>query len=77
MLNGKDLKFAVEKLGFVPTVDLFALHINTQLEKFMSYRPDPKCAAVDSFTQSLDRSGILCFPTFYMHTQGDAENMKR
>ena len=24
-----------------------------------------------------DRSGILCVSTFYMHTQGDEENMER
>ena len=47
MLNRKDFKFVVEKLGFIPTVDLFASRINTQLEKFMSYRPGPKCIVVD------------------------------
>ena len=24
----------------------------------------------------MDMFGTLCFPTFYMHTQGDAENME-
>ena len=52
MLNRQDFKFVAEKLGFVPTVDLFASLINTQLQLFMSYRPDPNCIAVDSFTQS-------------------------
>ena len=52
MLNTQDFNFAVEKLGFIPTVDLFASCIKTQLEKFMSYKPDPKCIAVDSFIQS-------------------------
>ena len=47
MLNRQDFKFVVEKLGFIPTVDLFASRINTQLEKFMSYRPGPKCIVAD------------------------------
>ena len=29
MLNRQDFKFVVEKLGFIPTVDLFASLINT------------------------------------------------
>lgn len=32
MLNRQDVKFDVEKLGFVSTIDLFASHINTQFE---------------------------------------------
>ena len=51
MLNRQGFKFAVEKLGFVPTADLFVSRINTQVEKFMSYRSDPKGIAVYSFTK--------------------------
>ena len=29
MMNRQDFKFVVEKLGFTPTVDLFASRINT------------------------------------------------
>ena len=64
MLNRQDLKFAVEKLGFIPTVDLFASRINTQLEKFVSYRPDPKCIAADSFTQTWTGLKFYAFQPF-------------
>ena len=62
VLNRQDFKFAAEMLGFIPTVDLFASHINTQLEKFMSYRPDPKCIAVDSFAKSWTGLEFYAFP---------------
>ena len=52
MLRRQDFKSVVEKLRFIPTVDLFASRINTQLEKFMWHRPDHKCIAMDSFAQS-------------------------
>ena len=64
MLNRQDFKFVVEKLGFVPTVDLFASLINTQLQMFMPYRPDPNCIAADSFTQSWTGLEFYAFPTF-------------
>ena len=51
MLNRQDFKFVAEKLGFVTTIDLFASRINTQLEKFMLYRPHRKCIAIDLVTQ--------------------------
>ena len=31
------------------TVDLFATRLNTQLARFVSWRPDPEAAAVDAF----------------------------
>ena len=52
ILNRKDFEFIVEKLRFVSTVDLFASSIKIQLEKFISNRLDPKCIAMDSYTQS-------------------------
>ena len=36
MLNRQGFKFAVEKLRFVTTADLFVSRSNTQVEKFMS-----------------------------------------
>ena len=64
MLNRQDFEFVVEKLGFVTTIDLFTSPINTQLENSMSYRPDPKCIAVDSFTQSWTGLEFYAFPPF-------------
>ena len=52
ILNRQDFEFIVEKLRFVSTVDLFASSIKIQLEEFISNRLDPKCIAMDSYTQS-------------------------
>ena len=64
ILNRQDFKFVVEKLGFVPTVDLFASRINIQLETFMSNRSDPKCIVVYSLTQSSLGLEIYVLPLF-------------
>ena len=40
------------------------LAVVTQLEKFISYRPDPKYIALDSFTQSWTGLEFCAFPPF-------------
>jgi len=49
---------------FKPQVDLFASCVNTQLDKFVSYRPDPKALHVNAF--SIDWTGLkfYAFPPF-------------
>ena len=37
------------QLNTSPKIDLFATRLNTQLSTFVSYRPDPKCIAVNAF----------------------------
>ena len=73
MLNRQDYKLVVEELVFILTVDLLASRINTQLENFMSYRPNPKCIAVKSFRQSWTGLEFYAFSPF----DGDTENMER
>ena len=67
MLNRQDFELVVEKLGFVTTIDLFTSPINTQLENSMSYRPDPKCIAVDPFTQLWTDLELYTFPILYAY----------
>ena len=45
-------------------MDLFASRVNAQLDKYVSWKPDPGAFAVDAFT--LDWSGFraVCFPLF-------------
>ena len=44
------------------TVDLFATRLNTQLARFVSWRPDPEAAAVDAFQFPLKGENPWCFP---------------
>ena len=44
------------------TVDLFATRLNTQLARFVSWRPDPEAAAVDAFQFPLSGENPWCFP---------------
>ena len=37
------------QLSTSPKIDLFATRLNTQLSTFVSYRPNPKCIAVNAF----------------------------
>ena len=43
-------------MNFIPTIDLFASRINTQLKRFYAFRPDPEAEAIDAF--SLDWAGL-------------------
>ena len=43
------------------TVDLFATRLNTQLARFVSWRPDPEAAAVDAFQFPLKGENPWCF----------------
>jgi len=44
------------------TVDLFATRLNTQLARFVSWRPDPEAEAVDAFQFPLSGENPWCFP---------------
>jgi hypothetical protein len=44
------------------TVDLFATRANTQLPRFVSWRPDPEAVATDAFQFSLKGENAYCFP---------------
>ena len=50
MLDSSVLANALERLEFEPEIDLFASRVNTQFQKYVSYRPDPNAFAVDAFT---------------------------
>ena len=64
MLNKEVFQDTIENLNFQPTVDLFASRINTQLEKFYSFRPDPKSYGVDAFTTDWNEISFYAFPPF-------------
>ena len=63
MLNRRDFHYVTKKLNASPSIDLFALRLNTQLSEFISYRQDPESKAVNAFTQSwTDLHFYACHP---------------
>ena len=47
-----------------PEIDLFATRLNTQLPKFVSWKPDPFSCFVDAFTISWSSLNFYAFPPF-------------
>lgn len=63
-LNESIFHFICEELQFSPQIDLFATRINTQLQTFVSYRPDPDCFAVNAFLLNWGKEKFYAFPPF-------------
>ena len=49
-----------------PEIDLFASRINHQLDKYVSWRPDPGAAHIDAFHMSWSHTYGYAFPPFSM-----------
>jgi ribonuclease HI len=52
-----------------PEVDLFATRINTQLPRYVSYRPDPQALAVDAFSMSWRYEYMYIFAPFSLSSR--------
>ena len=52
----------VDKRWGPHTVDLFATRVNTQLKRFVSWRPDPEAVSTDAFRFPLRGENPYCFP---------------
>ena len=52
------------QLNTNPKIDLFATRQNTQLSTFVSYRPDPKCIAINAFVLDWSQLDFYAFPSF-------------
>ena len=63
-LNVKTFNKILNHFNFEPSIDLFASRINTQLQKFVSYRPDPEASAVNAFSFSWEDILWYAFPPF-------------
>lgn len=63
MLNRKLFKKIINQL-YSPEVDLFASRINKQLDKYVSWHPDPYAFAVDAFSIKWDNYTYFIFPPF-------------
>ena len=63
MLSTNVFKSITEELG-MPTVDLFASALNKQLDKYVSWKPDPGAALVDAFSCDWKNEFFYIFPPF-------------
>ena len=54
----------ITKLFFVPDIDLFASQLNTKLDRYISWIPDPYCFEVDSFSVTWAEFSPYLFPPF-------------
>ena len=63
-LNKNDFHFIVKALKCEPSIDLFATRINTQLPRFVAYRPDPEAEEIDDFSISWENLQFYAFPPF-------------
>ena len=61
-LDQQEFNRLVAIADFQPTVDLFACHCNTKLEKFVSPIPDKRAMAVDAFSLSWVGMKAYAFP---------------
>ena len=63
MINEKILQQCLESLSSGPDIDLFASRMNYQLEKYVSFKPDPGAIAIDAFSL-LANLKFYAFPPF-------------
>ena len=52
VLSHKLFKILCDKFQFSPQVDLFATHLKKQIDKYVSWMPDPYCIAMNALNFS-------------------------
>ena len=63
-LTRKLFKILCDRFQFNPQVDLFATHLNKQIDKYVSWMPEPSCIVVNVFNISWKTQKIYVFPPF-------------
>ena len=54
----------------IPEIDLFANRLNNQLDRYISWKPDPGAMAVDAFALDWHKIKFYAFPPFNMIGRG-------
>ena len=67
-LNPKIYKAVYDTFG-TPEIDLFASRINKQIEKYVSWKPEPETFAVDAFSVNWRHHFMYIFPPFSLLTK--------
>ena len=57
-------KKIVRTFDFEPEIDLFASHLNYQVENYISWFPDPKASINDTFSIDWTNKKFYAFPPF-------------
>ena len=69
-LNSSVFNRVLEILHLTPDIDLFASRLNHQVDRYVSYQPDPQAVAVDAFLVNWkDFDVFYAFPPFSLITQ--------
>ena len=63
-LDSQLLHSAFDMLGIQPNIDLFASRLNAQMQRYMSFRPDPEAEIVDAFSASWKDHDFYALPPF-------------
>jgi hypothetical protein len=63
-LNTKIFQEILTTFNIEPDVDLFASRINYQIDRFVSFRPDPDAFHIDAFTMEWSQTTFYAFPPF-------------
>ncbi len=63
-LRSDELQDCYNRLSFYPDTDLFASRINYQVDRFVSFKPDPDAFAIDTFTLDWGTLKFYAFPPF-------------
>ena len=58
-LNPELLQSALREVEVEPEVDLFASRMNAQMQRFMSFRPDPAAEVTDAFSVAWKDSKLI------------------
>jgi len=66
MLNPAVFFQIIEKLKFFPMIDIFASRLNHQLDKYISWLPDPGSVSVDVFSISWSNIIFYAYPPISM-----------
>ena len=66
MLNPAVFIQIIETLKFFPMIDIFASHLNHQLDKYISWLPDPSSVSVDAISISWSNINFYAYPPFSM-----------
>ena len=60
----KDIFNAIAQEFGSPDIDMFASRLNKQIQKFISWKPDPDAMAIDAFAIRWSENLIYAFPPF-------------
>ena len=63
MLNKSIFQRIIRRFG-VPEIDMFASRLNKQVDRYISWRPEPEAWAVDAFTVDWSQWDFYAFPPF-------------